>query len=164
MSLAYLGYGSNLGDKNSNIENGIAEISKRGIGTVLRKSNFYITEPVGTSSGNDFLNLSVEIMTDLEPHDLLQSLRSIEADYGRERERDKNAPRTLDIDILLYDFMVINDALLKIPHPEIANRRFLLQTLNEIRPDLLHPGYQKSMSDLLAAASPEILKQRITPL
>jgi len=164
MSLAYLGFGSNLGDKVSLIEKGIAEITSRGIGTVLRISRMYQTEPIGVKVGGDFINCAVETMTDLEPRELLAALRDIEESMGRERTRDKNSPRTLDIDILLYDYIVINEADLAIPHPEIPRRHFLLRTLNDIRPDLLHPGRQQTMAQLLETAEPDVLKQRVVAL
>ena len=164
MSLAYLGYGSNLGNRVSLIEKGIDEIGRRGIGTVLRRSKMYETEALGVKEGGDFVNCAVELMTDLAPHDLLKELRGIEEALGRARDRDKNSPRTLDIDILFYDYMVINDADLNLPHPEIVNRLFLLTTLKEIRPDLLHPVLRKTMSELLAEAPAAVQKQRIKPL
>jgi 2-amino-4-hydroxy-6-hydroxymethyldihydropteridine diphosphokinase len=164
MSLAYLGFGSNLGDKISFIEKGLLEIGKRGIGNVLRRSRMYQTAPVGVTEGCDFVNCAVELTTDLAPRDLLKELRTIEESQGRQRTRDKNSPRTLDIDILFYGHTVISEPDLKLPHPEIASRLFLLTTLKEIRPDLLHPVLHKTVSELLAEAPAAVLQQRITPL
>lgn len=163
MSLVYLGLGSNLGDKLSFIEKGLEEIEARSVGTVLRSSNRYRTKPID-ASGDDFVNCTVEIMTDLEPNPLLEKLREIEEVCGRKRTRDKNSPRTLDIDILLYDYIILNEPGLIIPHPQITSRLFLLKTLSEIRPDLLHPVYQKSVGELLKEASPEVLAQGMEQL
>jgi len=161
MSLAYLGLGSNLGDRIANIEKAYTAIGAREVGTVLRKSPFYETEPVDCKSPLKFVNSAVEIMTDLEPVELLAELRQIETDLGRKRDNDKNSPRTLDIDILLYDFIVMNTKDLVIPHPEILKRLFVLKPLVDIKPDLLHPVAQKNVSEILAAATPEFLNQGV---
>jgi 2-amino-4-hydroxy-6-hydroxymethyldihydropteridine diphosphokinase len=100
-------------------------------------------------------------MTDLEPVELLAELRQIETDLGRKRDNDKNSPRTLDIDILLYDFIVMNTKDLVIPHPEILKRLFVLKPLVDVKPDLLHPVAQKNVSEILAAATPEFLNQGV---
>jgi len=161
MSLAYLGLGSNLGDRVANIERAYSAISDKEIGTVLRKSPFYETEPVNCTSPLKFINSAVEIMTDLEPLALLKALRAVEIDLGRVRTADKNSPRIIDIDILLYDFIVMNTDDLVIPHPEILKRLFVLKPLVDIKQDLLHPGVQKTVSEILASASPELLGQGV---
>lgn len=164
MSLAYLGFGSNLGDRAAVIERGIAEISRRELAVLLRRSKMYETAPVGASEGGDFLNCAVEVMTDLEPGRLLEGLRGIEADLGRVRTADKNAPRTLDIDLLLYDYMVVNEPELTLPHPELHRRLFILQPLNDIRPDLFHPLLKKTVAEIMAELPQDILAQRIRVL
>jgi 2-amino-4-hydroxy-6-hydroxymethyldihydropteridine diphosphokinase len=164
MSLAYLGLGSNLGDRIANIEKAYSAIGTRGVGIVLRKSPFYETEPVDCTSPLKFVNSAVEIMTDLEPSELFIELRQIETDLGRKRDNDKNSPRTIDIDILLYDFIVMNTKNLVIPHPEMLKRLFVLKPLVDVKPDLLHPVVQKNVSDILDAAAQEFMNQGIRSL
>jgi 2-amino-4-hydroxy-6-hydroxymethyldihydropteridine diphosphokinase len=163
MAIAYIGYGSNLGDRMANIEAALSLIGKRGIGTVLRRSRNYESAPVQGPGHGDYVNGAVEVMTDLEPADLLSSLRRIEADLGR-TGKGTNAPRTIDLDILVYDSNVLKTGDLTIPHPDIANRLFVLKPLNDIKPDLLHPLLQKTMAELLAAASADVRGQRIEAL
>jgi 2-amino-4-hydroxy-6-hydroxymethyldihydropteridine diphosphokinase len=164
MSLTYLSFGSNLGDRVANIENGYAEIGNRSIGTVLRKSRFYETEPIGCESPLKFVNSVAEVITDLEPEDLLRELRQIEADAGRVRNIDKNSPRPIDIDILFYDFIVINSNEIVIPHREITKRMFVLRPLVDIKPDLLHPVVQRTVAEILADAPADVTNQGVVLL
>ncbi|MFH0922311.1 MAG: 2-amino-4-hydroxy-6-hydroxymethyldihydropteridine diphosphokinase [Fibrobacterota bacterium] len=165
MSLAYLGLGSNLGDRSGHIRKAVAQIEERGLGTVLRQSKLYETEPVDCAEGGAFINCAIEIMTDLEPHTLLKGLHAVEAELGRVRKPDqKNAPRTLDIDILLYDFIVLNEKGLVLPHPWILDRLFVLKPLLDIRPELFHPLAQKSIAEIYVEAPAEVLNQKIREL
>jgi 2-amino-4-hydroxy-6-hydroxymethyldihydropteridine diphosphokinase len=164
MALVYLGLGSNLGDRVANIEKAYELIAERAIGTLLRKSPFYETAPIGCDSPLKFVNAVVEIMTDIAPIELLSKLREVEYELGRKRTSDKNSPRTIDIDILLYDFIVINEAELTIPHPELLKRLFVIKPIVDIKPDLLHPVAQKSVQELLESAPPELLNQEVRRL
>jgi 2-amino-4-hydroxy-6-hydroxymethyldihydropteridine diphosphokinase len=115
---------------------------------VNKVSSFFETEPVGYRNQAWFLNIAVEIKTRLFPMDLLHLCNRIETSSGRVRTFS-NAPRTLDLDILLYDDLVMNEKVLIIPHPRLAERRFVLEPLAQIAPELLHPVLKKSMRSLL---------------
>lgn len=143
---AYLSAGSNLGDKAANLEYALDELDEAG--AVLRASSYFETEPVGYANQPWFLNLAIELETRLAPSELLVLCLDIEHRRGRERSFP-NAPRTLDLDILLYGDSVIREDGLIIPHPRMAERKFVLEPLFQIAPDLLHPVLKKSVRFLL---------------
>jgi 2-amino-4-hydroxy-6-hydroxymethyldihydropteridine diphosphokinase len=145
---AYISTGSNLGDRKSNLE--FAQNLLAGTGTLLKISSLYETEPVGFLDQPWFLNQAIELKTGLMPEELLSFCREIEAARGRVRTHP-NAPRTLDLDILLYNGEVVNAPGLIIPHPRLAERRFVLQPLAQIAPDVIHPILKKSIQSLLEA-------------
>lgn len=149
MSTAFLMLGTNLGDKKMNLENACTSIEKK-IGRISRKSSVYETEPWGYDDGPNFLNQVVQVETTLTPLELLSGIMGVEAGLGRKRGNVRYAPRTMDIDILLYDNLIINQPVLIIPHPELANRKFVLEPLAELVPELEHPGLRKKISELLA--------------
>lgn len=144
MSIAYLSLGSNLGDKQHYVDTAIAKLP----GTVLAISQMYETEPVGCPNPEWYLNCAVKLETELAPEALLQSTQQIEHDLHRVRTV-KNGPRTIDIDIIFYDDLVLDAPDLIIPHPRAHERRFVLQPLLNIAPDLGHPGLQRPISALL---------------
>jgi 2-amino-4-hydroxy-6-hydroxymethyldihydropteridine diphosphokinase len=116
------------------------------------KSPVYETAPVGCEPGTpSFFNAVMEIGFFGEPRQLLERLREVEVALGRPWERAKNDPRTIDLDLLYADRLVVNDEVLELPHPRLAQRRFVLEPLSEIRPGLLLPGHEGSVSSLLAA-------------
>ena len=115
---------------------------------ILKKSSIYETEPVGFLEQPWFFNMVIETETTEAPHQLLQYCQSIELNMGRTREIPKG-PRTLDIDILFYNGLMIHDADLIIPHPEIPNRRFVLEPMEEIAPEFIHPAMKISIAELL---------------
>ncbi len=133
----YLSLGSNLGDRARNLRRGLELFPGRGIQTV-RVSSIYETEPQDVADQPWFLNVVVEAETDLTPHELLSRTQAIEAELGRERTVSRG-PRTLDIDILLYDDLLVSAADLRIPHPRMNERRFVLEPLAELEPDLVKP-------------------------
>ena len=133
MAQVFLGLGSNLGDRASTISKAIQELSALPDTTVVRSSNLYETEPWGNYDQPAFLNAVIEIATQMEPHELLRNALAIEARLGRVRE-ERWGPRTIDIDILLYDNLVMDDPTLTIPHPRMHERRFVLVPLLEIAP------------------------------
>jgi 2-amino-4-hydroxy-6-hydroxymethyldihydropteridine diphosphokinase len=146
---AYLALGSNLGDKNRNLLKAIALIAeKTGIFSAI--SSVYETEPWGYQSPNTFYNMVVSIETALLPRELLEICQSIEKEMGR---TPKNSPgyqdRIIDIDIILYDERVYESENLILPHPRFHRRLFVLEPLNEIKPDFIHPVLNKSISALL---------------
>lgn len=151
MSIAYIGLGSNLGDREKNLQNAITRIrGKEGI-RIIRISSFYESDPWGVKEQPRFLNCVVEVETSLEPRSLLQSLLSIEGEMGRRRGR-RWGPRLIDIDLLLYDSVVIHDESpegLILPHPEMHRRKFVLLPLLELIPDAIHPKIKKPLKSFL---------------
>lgn len=136
----YLGLGSNMGDKRANIERAIEKIGEL-VGEVVRQSAFYETEPWGFQSENLFVNAAVKVMTKLTPMELLRTTQQIERELGRKKKTqapDRNHPtpiyhdRPIDIDILLYDDLVVDRPELKIPHPLMWTRDFVIVPLREI--------------------------------
>jgi 2-amino-4-hydroxy-6-hydroxymethyldihydropteridine diphosphokinase len=136
MSEVWLGLGSNVGDKRGNIQRALDRIA--GSCRLLALSSIYKTEPVGFQDQDWFLNCAAKVATEQRPRALLEWLKSIEQQLGR-TQRIKNGPRTIDLDILLYDDLVVNEDGLAIPHPRMHERLFVLAPLREIAPALLHP-------------------------
>jgi 2-amino-4-hydroxy-6-hydroxymethyldihydropteridine diphosphokinase len=146
MTKAYISAGSNLGDRQANLEFAVQSLKK--IGAVENVSSCFETEPVGFLDQPWFLNSAIELETQFKPFQLLHYCQGIEASCGRMRTFP-NAPRTLDLDILLYGDVTTNEAGLIIPHPRLSERRFVLEPLAQIAPDLIHPVLHKSIRDLL---------------
>ncbi|HRI80701.1 MAG TPA: 2-amino-4-hydroxy-6-hydroxymethyldihydropteridine diphosphokinase [Cyclobacteriaceae bacterium] len=151
---AFLLLGSNLGDRPDFLEKGRTLIKKR-IGKVVAISSIYQTAAWGNTKQAAFLNQVIGVETKLLPEALLKAAQEIELLQGR-TQTEKWGPRTLDIDILFYGDQVIKTPDLIIPHPEIANRRFTLEPLMEVEPDLVHPVLSKSIRKLLATCKDEL--------
>lgn len=164
MPIVYIGLGSNLGEKKKNMERALSELEKRRLGRVLRRSKIYESAPVGEGLSGDFLNQVVELMTEIEPRPLLSALKKIERDLGRNGRAGPPAPRVIDLDILLYDSIVLNEKDLIIPHPRLPERMFVLMPLNDIKPDVFHPVLQKSIGEILGGAPAALAGQRIKAL
>jgi len=147
----YLGLGSNVGNRSANLTRAIAGLAAAGV-QLVRRSSLYATEPVDSGPQNWFLNCVVEASTDLTPRQLLRSAQQVERRLGRRRAA-RNAPRIADIDILLYGSNVVRLAGLEIPHPRIAERRFVLVPLREIAPAVRHPALKRTIAELLAQTS-----------
>lgn len=145
MTQAYILAGSNLGERKANLDFAVASLGKGG--SVTRISSCFETEPVGYLDQPWFLNQAVELETLLAPPELLSLCQSIETAAGRVRTF-ANAPRTLDLDILLFGDVVLNRSDLVIPHPRLAERRFALEPLAQIAPDFIHPVLKLSIKDL----------------
>jgi len=146
--IVYLGIGSNIGDRKENCIEAIRLLRESPFISVTKISSFYETEPVGYENQRPFINCALEIETTLEPEMVLKTCQGIEKTLGRER-RVRWGPRVIDIDILLYGNKIVKRADLKIPHPIMHERGFVLIPLSEIAPETIHPVYKKKISDLL---------------
>ncbi len=147
--VVYLGLGSNLGDRQRNLEEALDRLRQAGV-ALRRLSAVYETEPVGYRDQPWFLNCVAEAETELMPVQLLKRVRRIEGQMGRRREVPQG-PRTIDIDILLFGNHVIDRPELTVPHPRMHQRRFVLAPLGELNSELRHPVTKKSVSEMLAA-------------
>jgi 2-amino-4-hydroxy-6-hydroxymethyldihydropteridine diphosphokinase len=149
--LVYIGVGSNIGNKPLNCKSGIAALAKLQNTRIKKWSRFYRTEPVDYQHQDWFINCVVKIETDLEALPLVKELKSIEQDAGRMNDAVRFGPRILDMDILLFDNIVMDSCGLIIPHPRMHKRRFVLKPICDIDPNIVHPVLKKEMQFLLAA-------------
>jgi len=154
----YLSLGSNLGDREKNLREAISALEGAGV-RVLKISSFYETEPVDLREQPWFLNCVVQGETKTPPVDLLRALRGIESRMGSKKLVAKG-PRLIDIDILLYGDETIDTPELQVPHPRMLHRKFVLAPLAEIAPDLTHPAFRKTVSELsLEVADPSEVRK-----
>ena len=160
MYTTYLLLGSNLGDSRKYLADAILEIEDR-LGKLQKKSSLYQTASWGRNDQPAFINQVIELKTDLNPAMLLTGILKIEQDLGRQRSQ-KWGSRTIDIDILLYEDQVINEADLVIPHPYLPVRRFSLIPLSEIAPDLIHPLSGKTIRELLNELSDDLYVKKLS--
>ena len=148
---AYVALGSNLGDKEANLRRALELLIERGV-EIVKTSTFISTEPYGVTDQPTFLNGVCEVRTSLEPLALLHTLLEIEQEMGRVRLRHWGE-RNIDLDLLLYEDVVMDTSQLKLPHPDMQNRDFVLLPLAEIAPELVHPTLQKTISELVICIS-----------
>jgi len=148
MKPVFLGIGTNLGEREENLRKAIKLIEEH-IGSITEESSVYETEPWGFQSETSFFNMVIKIETNLTPSGLLGRILMIEAMMGRLREGQGYKSRIIDIDILFFGSRIFENKILKIPHPRIQERRFVLVPLSEIAGDLLHPVFKKSIQELL---------------
>lgn len=153
--IAYLALGSNVGTREEALQEAINRLHKPDL-RIKRMSSVYETKPVGMAAQDWFLNMALEMEADIPPMRLLQRALNIEKEMGRKRTITKG-PRTIDIDILLYGRFVIDRPRLQVPHPRMHERRFVLEPLAELAPELRHPGNMRTMRELLA----ESLTQKV---
>lgn len=146
MATVYIGIGSNMGDRRTNCLQAIEKLEGRGI-AVRRVSSLYETEPWGVPDQPRFINMAVEAETGLSPEALLSVLKYIEREAGR-LETIKWGPRIADLDILLYEDRIVEQEHLRIPHPYLHQRSFVLLPLAEIAPDVLHPVIKKTIREV----------------
>jgi 2-amino-4-hydroxy-6-hydroxymethyldihydropteridine diphosphokinase len=150
----YIGIGSNLGNKKENYLEALARIAKIPKTRITRESSLYESEPLGDSK-EWYVNGVIQIETDLGPEMLLKKCKNIERAMGRKRVRKKWGARVIDLDILLYDAGIVDKGNLKIPHPEMHHRKFVIIPLSEIAPQLVHPVLGMTISELLVHVKDE---------
>ena len=150
MITAYLSLGSNIGDREANLRAALDRLQP------VRVSSIYETEPVDYTDQAWFLNLVAEVRTDLTPQEFLGKTQSIEQELGRVRTIAKG-PRTIDIDILLFGDLVVHEAGLEIPHPRMAERRFVLRPLADVAPDAQHPITRRTVREMLDALADTVV-------
>lgn len=146
---AFIGLGSNLGDRRKNIERAIEELRNSNSVKVIKISNLYETEPIGGPPQGKFLNAAAEVETQLTPRALLALLKKVEQKVGRAPSEIRWGPREIDLDILLFGDLRIDEPDLKIPHPLLHKRNFALEPLCEIAPEAVHSIFKKSAADIL---------------
>lgn len=156
MKQAFLSLGSNLGDREQHLQAALERLEAAGI-HILRRSSIYETEPQDLPDQPWFLNLVVEVETEFFPRLLLARIQAIELGMGRKRELPKG-PRPIDIDILLFGTFVIGAHELQVPHPRMGERRFVLEPLAELAPDLLHPVNGKTVREMLLETQDQVVK------
>ncbi|MCS7202302.1 MAG: 2-amino-4-hydroxy-6-hydroxymethyldihydropteridine diphosphokinase [Dictyoglomus sp.] len=146
MHKAFIGIGTNLGDKIKNIDEALNRLKDKGL-NIIKISSIIETEPYGYKNQDNFLNAVCLIETDLSPFELLDLLLEVEKEMGRVRTI-KWGPRIIDLDIIFYDDLIINHEKLIIPHPDAHNRIFVMEPLFEIEPDFLHPIFKKTVREI----------------
>lgn len=157
----YLSLGSNVGDRAANLNAAVARLGA--FGQVIRVSSFYETEPVELVGQPWFLNCAVKLDTEKMPKQLLTGVLDLEEKMGRRRVQ-KNGPRTIDIDILLFGSSVIDTRDLTVPHPAMHERRFVLEPLAEIAPDVRHPVFKRTIRELKDALPPGQVVRKLSNL
>lgn len=146
--IVYLCIGGNEGDREANLEE-TREFLNFNFGDVIEASSIYESEAWGMENAEPFLNQVVKIESDLSPEEILQEITELEEFYGRERKEGKYLPREMDVDILFYDHDIIETEKLTMPHPRLHLRRFVLEPMNEIAPEFIHPTLKKTVAELL---------------
>lgn len=149
MALAYVGLGANLGDREGTLRRAVEGLREADGVEVLAASELHETDPVGVIDQPRFLNGAVALRTELAPRELLELLLEIERGLGRVRDGERWGPRTIDLDLLVYEDVVLDEPGLRVPHPRLHERRFALEPLAELDPALEIPG-RGAVSDLLA--------------
>lgn len=161
MASAYLSLGCNLGDCAAHLAAAISKLNANRAIRVVKVSSVYATEPVGNPDQPDFLNVAVELETSLDPHGLLDACGTIEQEMGGREGRTPGGPRTIDLDILLYEKIEIADEILRIPHPRMLERAFVLVPLAEIAPGAVLPDGNTVAAELEKLRDPHHVEKKM---
>ncbi|MDX2443903.1 MAG: 2-amino-4-hydroxy-6-hydroxymethyldihydropteridine diphosphokinase [Bacteroidales bacterium] len=152
--------GSNIGDRFLALEKAKLLIRER-VNNQIIESSVFESEPWGFQDEINFLNQVICVETKLPPHDLLEELLAIEKEMGRMRSRSGYQSRVIDLDILLYNDLIVSDDKLKIPHPRLHERRFTLEPLNELLPDFIHPVLGRTVNELLNDCQDKLIVKKL---
>lgn len=161
MHIAYLLLGGNLGNREGYLREAMMELEQK-VGKIIRHSSIYETAAWGKTDQEPFLNQAIELETELSAEDLMSTLLSIETNLGRTRT-EQFGPRTIDIDILLYDNIIQQCAHVTLPHPQLHNRRFALEPLSELIPEYRHPLLGQRIRDLLDTCNDPLPVHKMAP-
>ena len=152
-SKALISIGANLAQRKINIQNCMKYLNMSNSINITKVSSLYETSPMYNLNQNDFINCVIEVETSLNPLDLLRETQSIEMEMGRDRALDRNQPRKIDIDILTYNDEIVDEENLKIPHPRISERKFVLIPILELKGNIQIPDYLQNIKDLIKGLS-----------
>ena len=164
MTHAYVGLGSNLGDRERSLSRAVQALRDLPGVDRVELSPVYETDPVGPAPQGPYLNAVARIWTRLEPHALLERLLKIEREAGRTRGAERNLPRTLDLDLLLYGDCAIDTPDLELPHPRLHTRAFVLEPLCDLAADLVHPTLLETIESLAERVRDPDAVRRVTPV
>lgn len=159
--VAFISIGSNMGNKLANCRNAVATIQKTNVGRIIARSKVYHTEPVDFIDQDWFLNAALKIETPLEPLGLLNALQQIQKSIGRKIGGIRFGPRIIDLDVIFYDDLTFEHERLLIPHPRMHKRRFVLQPICDIDPQIVHPVLEQTVGQLLLQIKDKDNDQRI---
>ncbi len=155
MGIAYLLLGGNIGNRELTLQESVDLVAEK-VGSIIARSPLYETEPWGFKNEQWFLNMALKVETKMSPSSLLTTLLQIEQSMGRNRQEEKYSSRTIDIDILFFDDLIVNLTNLIIPHPFLHERRFVLAPLSDIASDLIHPIFDISIGELQKRCSDKL--------
>ena len=157
MNLVYLSIGTNLGNKIENLKNAISRLSS--IVTINSISSVYETEPLNVQKQDNFLNIAIEVQTNFPPLELIEKLKKIESEMGRVLS-ESNKPRIIDIDIIFYNSIILDEVRIQVPHPRAHKRAFVIFPIMDLNPAFVHPILNKSLMEI----SKNLSNQRISKL
>jgi 2-amino-4-hydroxy-6-hydroxymethyldihydropteridine diphosphokinase len=157
MNLVYLSIGTNLGNKIENLKNAISRLSS--IVTINSISSVYETEPLNVQKQDNFLNIAIEVQTNFSPLELIEKLKKIESEMGRVLS-ESNKPRIIDIDIIFYNSIILDEVRIQVPHPRAHKRAFVIFPIMDLNPAFVHPILNKSLMEI----SKNLSNQRISKL